>query len=378
MADGGGDDGQERTEEPTEKRKQRASEEGQILTSKELMMTVSLLVGAGMALVAGEKAFWVLSEIFIDSLNFADTLKRAIPLEVVFVSALASASGIILILAFPLILSLLAAQAILGGIKFSFQSLKIKTNRLNPMKGLKRMFGMSALVELLKSILKIIAVGTVACLAIYILRKQIVALSLSDFPSILAFSGQKIVFLLIALALATMAVSALDVIYQIFKHNKSLRMTHQEIKDESKQTEGSPEVRSRIRQLQQETAQNMKNGNVADAQVVLTNPIHFSIALKYVAEEDEAPLIIAKGRGRVALEIRQMAEESQVPILQQPELTRALYFSAQVGNTIHKELYEAVAVILAYVFKGADDALPSVEIPEDFRFNERGMKTNES
>jgi len=370
------DNSQEKTEEATPRRLEKAKEDGQTARSKELATMAVLMAGAGGLLMFGASLGASLENIMRDSF----VLERSAIFDTrhMSIQLLASAKEAALALSPILILLLVAAIAGsigIGGLLFSGKAIAPKLNRMDPIKGLKRMFSLRSVIELVKAILK---VGLVLALAILILNLRTDdLLSIAEEPAIPAMEhvlwtlGWTFFFL----SAATIIIAAIDVPFQIFDHQKKLRMTKQEVKDEFKDTEGKPEVKGRIRQLQREMAQRRMMQDVPGADVVITNPTHYAVALKYDQKSMAAPIVVAKGADEMAFKIMEIARENKVEILRTPPLTRAVYHNTEVGGEIPDGLYMAIAQVLAYVFqlrqfrKGRGDrpGMPDFPIPPDMR-----------
>jgi flagellar biosynthetic protein FlhB len=368
--------GQEKTEHPTERRLQEALKQGQILTSRDLIMSLVILVGAAQIYFGGRLLFSEMVSNFRRGLDFASPLQRDVPPLHVFADHMLSAVITVVIFSVPLILITIAAQfALGGGLHVIWGNLAFKGNRLSPISGLKRMFGTKGLIEVAKSIAKVVAVGCVG----YILLKgdlpTILKMSAAPFETAMDQSGTIIGLTLLIIAGAIAIIGLIDGVIQWRQHTNQMMMTRQEIKDENKQTEGSPEVKGRIRRLQQEAAQRGSVANVDQAQVVITNPQHFAIALRYDFEEGAAPKIIAKGTEQVALSIREKADAAGIPVLEIPMLARALYYTSEIGAEIHADLYRAVATVLSFVFQAAPNSdLPDIDVPDELKFDQNGRK----
>ncbi|MFN2329060.1 MAG: flagellar biosynthesis protein FlhB [Chromatocurvus sp.] len=346
----GQDDNQERTEQPTPKRLQESRDKGQVPRSKELTMTMVMLVGSGTLLVSGR---WF-SDQFEALLTQGFRIDRAAIFDDGFMARqfVDLAVGAFLVLA-PFMLALtvaaLAAPALIGGWIFSGQAMAPKLSRLDPIKGLKRVFGAQGLMELLKAMGKFLLVGAAAGFFLWLIMDRFLSLSRLPIVPAIADSVWLAGLALFVASAALLVIAAIDVPFQVATHNKQLRMTRQEVRDELKQTEGRPEVKGRIRSLQQEMASRRMMNAVPDADIVITNPTHFAVALRFDATKMAAPEVVAKGAELVALAIRRVAEESGVPLLEAPPLARALYRSVDIGDAIPADLYVAVAEVLAWV-----------------------------
>lgn len=368
---------QEKTEEPTARRLEKAREEGQVPRSKELNTTAVLLLGAVGLLAFGP---WMADHInAIARLGFSFDREAAFDTSEMFRHLGASAWEATIALAPWLVLVLLAAlfgPIGVGGWLLSAKAIAPKLDRLNPLSGLKRMFSMNSLVELIKSWAKVLVVGLVAWLVLAFYFEDAMLLKRQETESAVAGAVSIILWSTIFLCASTIVIAIVDVPWQIYSHTKKLRMSMQEIKDEYKETEGKPEVKSKIRQLQREMAQRRMMADVPTADVVITNPTHFSVALRYDSADMTAPVLVAKGTDQVALKIREIAKEHNVPQMQAPPLARALYTHAKVGEEIPEGLYVAVAQVLAYIYqmdlfvKGRGprpERKPDMPIPRDLR-----------
>ncbi|MDX1779694.1 MAG: flagellar biosynthesis protein FlhB [Thalassovita sp.] len=374
------EDGQEKTEEPTPKKKQDAKEDGKVITSKEMFVFASMLgaivilMGAGLygpALVTAWSSFF--------RFETAETLDMLIATRILaatkYVGLISLAVGV------PLLIATLAIQAAMGGLVFSGKNLQPKFDKFNLLKGIGRMVSMKALVELGKALLKVFLLGGLAGLVLW---QWLPILDTTAFMTVgqgLSTLSQVTYRVLSAVVLGLAVIGAIDLFWQAFSMNKNLKMTKQEVKDEAKQTEGSPEIKGAIRRKQMEASQQgaarrAALDDVPDATAVITNPKHFSVALRYVPGETAAPIVLALGEGAMAFQIRERASEHDIRILEAPPLARAIYFTSQLGGEIHPELYAAVATILAYIYQldqGDAADMPDIDLPKDFRFDENGM-----
>ncbi|MEC7177466.1 MAG: flagellar biosynthesis protein FlhB [Pseudomonadota bacterium] len=384
MAENNSDDAQEKTEEPTQRRIDKAKEDGQILTSKEVFVFANISIGLLVMLVTlsyGGAGLSNWSTLFrlgsIDNLDDLINNKLMDSLWLLFQSAL--------LVGVPIVIVNLLTQAAVGGLNFAPKAMKFKGNRINPISGLKRMFSMKALVELGKSILKVVLLFGIATAIILQIMPGVINFPSLTLTRMLEVMRYVIPLLIGALLVVLAIIAAIDYFWQRHTHIKQLRMSRQDLKDEFKQTEGSPEVKAKIRRLQSETAsrsarQREALDDVADATAVITNPTHFAVALKYEVGDQAAPIILAMGRGIIAQQIIERAETAQVSVFRSPILARALYFTGDIGAEISQSLYNAVAVVLAYLYrleKGETLQLPDVDVPEDMQFNEFGKLLSE-
>lgn len=345
-------DGQERTEDATSKRLQQAKDKGQVARSKELA-SVSVLVCGSVSLMwfgedVAQALFSIMERFFsISREEIYDTNKL---LDIVGGALVALVFPVFLILITLFVAALLGAAG-LGGINFSAEAAMPKPSKMNPMSGIKRMFGMQSWVELLKSILKVSLVGGTAFYLIDKSKADLFQLSLDTYPANIFHSLDILLNFIFLISCTLLIVVAIDIPFQIWQHANQLKMTKQEIKDEYKETEGKPEVKGRIRMLQREMTQRRMMADVPSADVIVTNPEHYSVALRYDQSKDSAPIVVAKGVDHIAMKIREIAREHNIDILPAPPLARALYHSTELEQQIPDGLFAAVAQILAYIFQ---------------------------
>jgi len=243
------------------------------------------------------------------------------------------------------------APVVLGGWVFTVENLAPKMEKINPIKGVGKMFSIKSLMELIKSVLKVSVIGGIGAILYMQLRDQFMSLSSNPFHSAIVEAANLLVWSLIALACGMVLIAAIDVPFQIWHHKKQLRMTRQEIKDELRDTEGKPEVKAKIRSLQQQMATARMMDEIPNADVVITNPTHFSVALRYDQSSMRAPILVAKGTGLIALRIREIANDNDVTIVESASLARALFASTDLNGEIPSPLYLAVAQVLGFVFQ---------------------------
>ncbi|GGB45256.1 flagellar biosynthesis protein FlhB [Oceanisphaera marina] len=346
-------DGQEKTEQPTEQRLRQAREKGQIPRSKELGTAAVLLSGALGLMMVGDGLGYAMSQVF--TRNFS--IDRAALFDPQ--TMLPALSDSLLGLMWPLLglfaivlVAALVGNSLLGGVNFSSQAMMPKLDKMSPAKGLKRMFGVQAMVELLKSVAKVLFIATLSISVLWGQFDNILRLSNETLPMAMVDAIELVLRMGLLLCMALLPIVAIDVPFQIWNHTRQLKMTLQEIKDEYKNSEGKPEVKGRIRRLQQEMANRRMMGEVPEADVVVVNPTHFSVALRYDKfSPGAAPRVVAKGQDEIALKIREIAREYEVPVISSPALTRAIYFSTKLDGEIPEGLFVAVAQVLAYVFQ---------------------------
>ena len=346
-------DGQEKTEQPTEQRLRQAREKGQIPRSKELGTAAVLLSAALGLMMVGDSLGLAMARLF--ERNFQVDRAALFDPEAMMPALRDSLLGLLwpLLGFFAIVLvAALVGNSLLGGVNFSSQAMLPKLDRMSPMKGFKRMFGMQALVELLKSIAKVVFIATLAIWLLWGQFDNILRLSDETLPAAMVGSVELLLHMGLLLCMALLPIVAIDVPFQIWNHTRQLKMTLQEIKDEYKNTEGKPEVKGRIRRLQQEMANRRMMGEVPTADVVVVNPTHYSVALRYDKDKPgAAPMVVAKGLDEIALKIREIAREYEVPVISSPALARAVYHSTKLDREIPDGLFVAVAQVLAYVFQ---------------------------
>ncbi|PJY94182.1 flagellar biosynthesis protein FlhB [Pseudomonas donghuensis] len=369
--------GQDKTEDPTEKRKKDAREKGEIARSKELNTVTVTLAGAGALLAFGGGLAQTLMELM--RTNF--TLSREVLIDERSMGIFLMASGKIALLATqPVLLVLLIAAIIgpvsLGGFLFSSSSLAPKFSRMNPLSGIKRMFSVNALSELLKALAKFFMILIVALAVLSADRDDLLAIANEPLEQAIIHSVQVVGWSALWMAAGLLIIAAVDVPIQLWQAHKKLLMTKQEVRDEYKDSEGKPEVKQRIRQLQREASQRRMMAAIPEADVIITNPTHYAVALKYDPEKGSAPLLLAKGADFIALKIREIANEHKIQVLESPALARSIYYSTELEEEIPAGLYLAVAQVLAYVYqirqhragKGkAPEPLKDLPIPPDLR-----------
>ena len=342
----------EKTEQPSQRKLDQAREKGQVARSRELSTFAVLL--------AGGSALWFMGASFtqqmVKLLSDGLTLDRELAFNTgLIIPRLYDFALVALIIFSPFLLVVMLAAAfsplLLNGWLFSVQALQPKFSKLNPASGLVRMFSKTALVELTKAIGKATLVGGIAAWVIWHNKEAVMALgtqaAIASIPQMGHLVGSSFMMIVGAMLLIVL----IDVPFQLWDHNKKLMMTKEEVRRESKETEGNPEVKGRIRQLQREAARKRMMAEIPTADVVVTNPTHYAVALKYGDKGMRAPVVVAKGSHLLALRIREIAEENHVPILEAPPLARALHKHTELGESIPEALYTAVAEVLAYVYQ---------------------------
>lgn len=369
--------GADKSEDPTEKRLRESREKGQIARSRELNTLAIMLAGTGGLLAFGGSLGSAL--ISIMSSNFS--LPREVIMDERSMAIGLLASGKVAVDAvLPLFLALLIASIVgpisLGGWLFSAKAMAPKVSRMDPLAGLKRMFSAKALVELLKALAKFTLVLSVALAVLSANVDDLLAIAHEPLESAIMHAAQVVGWSALWMACGLVLIAAVDVPFQLWDNKQKMMMTKQEVRDEYKDSEGKPEVKQRIRQLQREMTERRMMQAVPQADVVITNPTHFAVALKYDPAKGNAPVLLAKGGDFTALKIREIAQEHKVMLLESPALARAVFYSTELDQEIPAGLYLAVAQVLAYVYqirqyqagKGKRPApLPDLPIPTDLR-----------
>ena len=375
-----GEDGQEKTEDTSQKRLDKAKEDGEVLSSKELQVFMTMSMGVALiyalyVFLPPRMGHWIAFFEFGDLNQLNSYIMYRIG------DAMAIFIVISAIVGLPIMLTVLATQgALSGGINFAVKSMHFKGNRINPLSGFKRMFSINGLMELAKAVAKVLLLTAAFATVIWLILPVLLNLLSTNLNSALSEAFSALMLALGASLIVLAIIAGIDVAYAIHKHTKKLKMSPQELKDEHKQSEGSPEVKSRIRRLQMEASRRASEQGAAveqagEATAIITNPTHFAVALKYVPGEMKAPVILAMGRGKIAERIIAKGEESNVTVFRSPLLARALYFTSEIGQEINDGVYTAVAAVLAYVFRldrGETPPEPMFEIPNELQFDEFG------
>lgn len=374
------DNSGEKTFDPTEKKKKDAAKKGDVLRSKELGTLVAIAAGGAMLLWVGPWLFSSLTRIAQTSFRFNNgDLGNFMP-----GAALSSAAADILPPIFTiggvvLVLSL-GTQLLLGeGSRVNPEALKPKGSRIDPMKGLKRIFGVQGLIELGKGILKLVLLAGIAWWWAAGNVSALLSLGRGSLQAQLGYAWDAVASLVGLLLIGLLIIAMIDYPLQRFQRNKRLKMSHKDMRDEGKQTEGSPEVKSARRQRQRDLARGSVGKAMKEAQFVVTNPMHFAVAMTYDPDLAPAPVVLAKGRGETALAMRELAVEEDVPVLEYPSLARAIYFTTQANQVVREELYVAIAALVAFVLslkRGEIPLRPQIDVPEDLLFDADGNPEN--
>lgn len=372
-------DKDQQTEAPTAKRRADAVKEGDVLASKELATAIMMLAGAAWLVALGGWFFSASKALLKGGLSL--DLSNPDQFE-----PLGSISGPLSQIVLPsfglLILSLiaaLAAPAMLGPLGMRSKAMAFKSSRINPIAGLKRIFGMQGIIELAKATSKVAALGYAGYWLVFRDVAALPGLATTDPATAVGLIGDKITLTVAVLSAGLVLIAGIDVPIQFLRRNQRLRMSKQQMKEEMRQSDGAPELKQALRARQQEVLMSSARKGMTDASVVLTNPTHFAVALRYRPGIDAAPVVVARGRGDVALAIKALAKENTVPTLEYPQLARAIYFTTRSGRTVSEDLFVAVAAILAFVFRletalANEVAKPVVDVPAAKRFDADGRR----
>ncbi|MEC9067925.1 MAG: EscU/YscU/HrcU family type III secretion system export apparatus switch protein [Pseudomonadota bacterium] len=368
----------EKTFAPTDKRRRDAARKGDVLRSREITTAAAILFGGAWLMFGGP---WLLEEmtgIVRDALVFDRGEMIDFQPGQMMLTGLLAALPPILTIAGPMILIALVTQ--LGPCadgRWVNENLAFKGSRINPLSGLKRMFGPNGWIEMGKGILKVALLGAIAWLWARSWLDTIVGLGGGNLSQQLSAAWGAVISLLLALGGGLVVIALVDAPIQWVRRNQRLKMSHQEMRDEHKEAEGSPEARAHRRQRQREIAAGGVAHAMREAQFVLTNPTHFAVAMTYDPEKAAAPLVLAKGRGDKAQAMKELAREYGVPMLEYPQLARSVYFTTRENQTIREELYAALAAVLAFVFslkRGEERPAPAIEVPVELRFDAQGRR----
>lgn len=342
----------EKTEKATPKKMQDARKKGQVAKSQDLSPAISLTAFFFLLMMLGSTMFSTFQDIMRESLITYTTWQvneenlKVIVMQLVFESAkiIGPVLGLSFLVAF-------AVNYMQVGWMISTEPLQMKLEKLDPIQGAKRIFSLRSIVELLKSLLKISAGIYVAYVILWGAKEQVVQLSLLSIDAVLSFTAEEVTKLGIYLGLLLFVLAVLDYAYQRYEHAKQLRMSKQDLKDEHKQAEGDPLIKGKIRERQRSMAIRRMMQELPKADVIITNPTHFAVAVRYDASAMSAPTVIAKGQDYLALKIREVAKKHRIVTMENKPLARALYSQVEVGQQIPEEMFKAVAEVLAYVYK---------------------------
>ena len=376
------DNSQEKTLDPTQKRLDKAKEDGDVLQSKEMFVFGSAFMGLIVLSFLGmisKNALASWATLFRFDHPESLSVLRAFSSEKAFNLVLGGSA----LFALPAIITVLFIQLCVGGsINFSGKSMSFKPDRINPLKGLKRIFSVKGLVELVKAIFKVTFLIAASASIIWVALPKILYLSSSSLSDGMTVFYQSLIILVVSLVVILAIIGAVDYLWSRHQWLQKVRMSHKDMKDENKDSEGSPEVKSRIRRLQMEASQKASQraqaiNDVQEASVIITNPTHFAVALKYAPDIRNTPYIVALGKGPMALRIIDEGEKANITKVRSPLLARALYFTSDIGSDVSEDLFSAVASVLAYVHqleRGANLTFEDPEIPKDLLYDEFGSK----
>ena len=377
------DESQEKTEEPTPRRLSKAREEGQIARSTEITIAASVISVAIYIYIFGSALLGNVANLFARGLVF-DPLAVSQPQVAVARFGDAAIEALLAVLPILILTAVvvLACSGLLGGYNWSWKSIQPKASKLDPLKGLKRIFGLDALVNLAKSLAKFFLVGGVTYFLVDASIAEFAEISLMALEPGLTASASILTTAFLVASATLIIIALIDAPYQAYKHNQQMRMSLKEVKDESKDTEGSPEVKQRIRQKQREVSAARMLEAIAEADVVITNPEHFAVALAYDPSSEDPPKVVAKGADLMAERIRDRAGEEGVPLFQSPVLARALFFTTEIEAFIPEPLFEAVAQVIAYIFNinsiNRSSSLrdkPVPRVPDNMVFDSEGRQS---
>jgi flagellar biosynthetic protein FlhB len=360
-------DKESRTEEATDKRRRDAREEGQLPRSRDLSAAAVTLAAVALILFARRPLGEGISAIMYGGL--ARSRAELLADDAMTSGLLRLATQALLVIAPVLIVTALAAfgaSLLLGGWNFSSKAFGFKGERLDPLKGIARIFSVNGLVELGKALVKVVVIGAICALLLRNTLPDLLAAANTPVANGIEVAFGTIATAALWLAGALVLIGLVDAPWQLFQSAKNLRMTREEVKKEYKESEGSPEIKQRVRQVQQQMSRARMMAEVPRADVVVMNPTHFAVALRYDDKKMLAPIVVAKGVDHMALQIREVAKANKVTLLSAPPLARALYRNAEVGHAIPTALYVAVAQVLAYVYQlkqAADGSVPMPEVP---------------
>lgn len=370
-------DGQEKSQDPTAKRIAEARKKGQVPRSRELNTMAITMLGLASMIAMGPR----FTDGFHQLFRAQFVLRRSDIFDTnAMMAHLVTAIGDALQMLAPFFLIMIAVAVLssvaLGGFNVSFESMQPKLSKMDPIKGLKRVFSAKGLMELVKSLAKFLLVAAATVALLFSLSDDLLGLSSLDADQAIAKGMTMVAWSAVLLSSTLILMALIDVPFQLWQHKRDLKMTQQEVRDELKETEGRPEIKGRIRQMQREMAQRRMMQEVPNADVVVTNPTHYAVALRYDPDRMNAPIVVAMGKDLVAGNIRDVAGAHAIPLVEAPALARAIYFNAELNQAIPAALFLAVAQLLAYVFQlrawqeeGGDIPTPPQEypVPKEYR-----------
>lgn len=371
--------GGEKTEAPTPKKLTDSAKEGDVLKSQDLGGAVVIFVGTVAMLVFGGTLYQALADMLASALVFDHRDVEIFDMEERSFSLVAGLLPAFMTLFAVLLAAAIATPALLGSLGFRWSAMKPKPSKMDPIKGIGKIFGTNGLMELGKSIMKVLLIGVVGGVIMYQHLSDLAQLAAQDLNLAVASYASLFMKLLVGISISLMLIAMIDVPIQMFQRGKRLKMTKQEIKDEYKQTEGSPDTRALQRQRRSDMLSDSTRKAVADATVILVNPTHFAVALRYDREQDYAPVLLGKGCDSVALAMREMAAEVGTPVMEYQDLTRSIYYTSEVGETIDDRLYAVVAAILSFLIQMDEKMVsplqkPRISLPEDMQYSADGSR----
>ncbi|QFT76718.1 flagellar biosynthesis protein FlhB [Erythrobacter sp. THAF29] len=369
------DNSGEKSFEPTEKRKRDAAKKGDVLRSREVGTAAGMATAALAMMLAGPWLFANIASVARGSFVFdRSALENTAP-QAAFVSAAEALLPPIIAIGLSVMVVTVGAQLLLGEGRFVPSQLKPKGSRINPVTGLKRIFGLQGLIELGKSILKLVLLASIAWWWASETLPEIMGLGRGTLDAQIGYAFDTGITLVALLVAGLIVIAVVDYPLQRFQRNKRLRMSHKDMRDENKQTEGSPEVKMARRQRQRDLARGSVGKAMKQAQFVIVNPMHFAVALVWDPALAPAPVVLAKGRGETALAMKEIAAEEGLPVLQYPALARSVYFTTRANQMVREELYVAIAALVAFVLslkRGEHPRMPEIEVPSELRFDSEG------
>lgn len=378
---GGSNGGGEKTEAPTQKKRDDSAKKGDVLQSKEL--------GTALMILCGALGFWIFGHALVSASG--DLLRAGLTFrhgDIASFDMGKRTMALLTLIMLPfggffalLMLAAIAAPAVLGSAGFRWAALKPKPSKMNPLSGLKRMFGTHGLIELLKSLAKVTLLGVIGAVFVTRALPELAELGHGSVEANVFAYGRMFNATLLAMAGALVIIAMIDVPAQMYQRTKKLKMSKQDIKDEHKESEGSPELKQAVRQRQHEVLNGSVRKAVEEASVLLVNPTHFAVALRYDQDKDAAPIVLARGRDAIAQAMRELAAEKKVAIMRYPQLTRAIYFTSKPGELVDERLYLAVATLLAFIFRldakmASRSERPRIIVPDGMRFDSEGQNSD--
>ena len=371
------EDAGERTQAPTPKRRKEAVKQGDTLKSRDLATALVVLAGVAWVVLFGPQLMRACEAVMAASFRFdRSDIEDFSPFRPLMEAGWKLAPSLVTLFVIGIVAAL-ASQAALGSFGFNPGLLAPKASRIDPASGLKRILGVGGWIELGKSLLKVVLLGCIGGWALWRSTRSTIGLVSSDLGTAVHPLGGPFTGILMTMAFGLGVIAGIDVPIQAWRLFAKLRMSRQEIKDETKESEGSPENKGRIRSQQRAVLKRSVKKAVAEADVILTNPTHFAVALRYDRGRDQVPVVVAKGRGATALAIRELAAEARVPTLEYPMLARAVYYTSREGQEVRDDLYVAIATVLAFVFTlnaaaGGSRMPPPITVPAGARVDENG------